>query len=124
MLDAAAAGVSTHLEVWDEDRGVMRSAAEVFDELVATRPRPAELVVVHGDASTPNFVIDHGRLTGVVDLGDLGIGDPWFDLATCLKSMRRPGNGLAHEQDRFLEAYGVEPDPVRERWHRLLYALV
>jgi aminoglycoside phosphotransferase len=122
-LDSITRTLVRSAEVWDEDLAVMRPAGEVLDELIETRPVTRELTVVHGDASTPNFVMSNGRLTGIVDVAGLGIGDPWGDLAVCLASMRRPGNGLAHEQRRFLANYGAAEDPARERWHRLLYRL-
>jgi aminoglycoside phosphotransferase len=123
LLSAAEASLKTHYEVWDESEQRMRAAGDVFDELVATRPTATPAVVLHGDASLPNFLITEGEITGLVDLGFLGVGDPWWDLATCLKSIQRPGNAIAHQRDRFLKAYGATDDPSRERWFRLLYGM-
>ena len=109
--------------VWDRDRAEFRPAADVLDELTRTRPEATTPVVVHGDAAVPNFIIDQGQLTGIVDVGDLGVGEQWLDIAACLASMGRPDNALAGGRDEFLHRCGVEPDPERERWFLLLYRL-
>jgi aminoglycoside phosphotransferase len=119
----ARSAVDVDFEVWDVDEQRMRPAGDVLDELLATRPTTADLVVVHGDASVPNALIEDGVLTGIVDVGHLGVGDRWWDLSACLASMSREDNALGHERDAFLAAYGVAPDPERERWFRLLYRL-
>ncbi len=35
---------------------------------------------IHGDLLPGNLLFDHGRLTGVIDFGGLGVGDPACDL--------------------------------------------
>ncbi len=110
-------------EVWDPFSESYRTASDICRELTTTRPPPEAVVVVHGDASVPNALIADGVLIGIVDLGMLGRGDPWWDISACLGSMSRTDNALGHEGDTFFEAYGMEPDPERERWFRLLYRL-
>lgn len=74
-------------------------------------------VVVHGDACAPNTLIDaDGRFAGHVDLGDLGVGDRWADLAITTLSLEwnyGPGWEAA-----FYEAYGIEPDEERIDYYR------
>jgi Phosphotransferase enzyme family len=54
----------------------------------------------HGDYCLPNVLIDEeSRVTGYVDLGELGVADRWW-------------------------AYGVELDPHRSAYYRLLYDMV
>ena len=53
-------------------------------------PRPSidDPVLVHGDACAPNTLIStDGEWTGHVDLGDLGVGDRWADLAVASLSL-------------------------------------
>jgi aminoglycoside phosphotransferase (APT) family kinase protein len=38
-------------------------------------------VWVHGDISPGNLLIQHGRLSGVIDFGSLEVGDPACDLS-------------------------------------------
>jgi kanamycin kinase len=91
-------------------------------ELEATRPSAERPVVCHGDYCTPNVLLDEDfEPVGFVDLAELGVADPWWDLAAATWSI---GWNLGEEwSDRFMAAYGVEPDPTRLRWYRLLYDL-
>jgi kanamycin kinase len=81
---------------------------------------PAQRVVCHGDACAPNTLLDRsGRWTGHVDLGALGVGDRWADLAIATWStVWNYGPGW---EGRLLEAYGIEPDPERIRLYRDLW---
>ena len=61
-------------------------------------------------------------VTGYVDLGELGVADRWRDVAvggwsTCW-------NFGDEFEALFYESYGVEPEPRRIRYYRLLYDLV
>lgn len=47
-----------------------------------------EPVLSHGDLSLPNLFFENGQLTGIIDLGDMGIGDRWRDIAICLRSFK------------------------------------
>lgn len=81
---------------------------------------PEQRVVCHGDACAPNTLLDRtGRWTGHVDLGALGVGDRWADLAIATWSTEwNYGPGWA---DTLLAAYGVPPDPERTRRYRELW---
>jgi kanamycin kinase len=74
-------------------------------------------VVVHGDACAPNTLIGaDGRFAGHVDLGDLGVGDHWADLAVTTLSLEwNYGPGW---EPSFYEAYGIEPDEERIGYYR------
>ena len=90
--------------------------------LEATRPDGEDLVVCHGDYCPPNILIQGGEATGYLDLGELGVADRWWDLATATWSLDwnlGPGFGEA-----FLDEYGARPDPERTRYYRLMYDLV
>ncbi|MFC7486855.1 aminoglycoside phosphotransferase family protein [Knoellia sp. CPCC 206453] len=54
---------------------------------------------VHGDPHPLNLLTDGRRLTGLIDFGDIGAGDPASDLATAWLSFDSDG------RRRFLEAY-------------------
>ncbi|MFJ9610094.1 phosphotransferase [Kitasatospora sp. NPDC101176] len=85
-------------------------------------PPVDRLVVCHGDACAPNTLVgDDGAWTGHVDLGSLGVADRWADLAVATWSTRW-NYGPGWEEPLF-EAYGVEPDPERIMYYRLLSEL-
>lgn len=98
---------------WTRDRLVA--------ELLATRPADEDLVVCHGDLGTLNVMVDPStyEVTGVVDAGSLGVADRWLDLAIATRSLegRVGGDGSA---DRYLRSYGVELDPAKLAFYRLL----
>lgn len=95
-----------------------------LDEALAALadPPPPNPVVCHGDACAPNTLVgDDGRPAGHVDLGALGVGDRWADLAVATWStVWNHGPGW---EDTLLAAYGVDPDPVRTAYYRLLWDL-
>jgi kanamycin kinase len=95
------------------------SVAEVLARL-ADIPEVDRLVVCHGDACSPNTLIDEdGRCSGHVDLGGLGTADRWADLAVAtMSTVWNYGPGWERP---LLEAYGVEPDPLRTAYYRLLW---
>ncbi|MFT4108471.1 phosphotransferase [Propionicimonas sp.] len=77
-------------------------------------------VVCHGDACNPNFLLDtDGRCVGYVDLGRLGVGDRWADLAPALLSLG--WNFGAGWEPAFLAGYGIGPDPVRQDFYTRLW---
>lgn len=83
-------------------------------------PDVDRLVVCHGDACAPNTLLtDDGACSGHVDLGSLGVADRWADLAVATWSTTwNYGPGW---ECPLLEAYGVEPDPERMAYYRLLW---
>jgi len=79
-------------------------------------------VVCHGDACAPNTLLaDDGRVSGHVDLGDLGTADRWADLAVATWSAG--WNYGPSWEGALLDAYGVDPDPERTAYYRLLWDL-
>lgn len=96
------------------------SIAEALS-LVAEPPPVDRLVVCHGDACAPNTMIDQGKWAGHVDLESLGVADRWADLAIATWSTEwNYGPGW---ERTLLDAYGIEPDPVRTAYYRLLWDL-
>ncbi|MCA9297626.1 MAG: aminoglycoside 3'-phosphotransferase [Phycisphaerales bacterium] len=89
--------------------------------LESTHPQSEDLVVCHGDYCLPNILIEDGRATGYIDLGELGVADRWWDLAVATWSLTW-NLGPGHEE-RFLEEYGAARDDERVRFYRLLYDL-
>jgi kanamycin kinase len=64
-------------------------------------------VLVHGDYCLPNILVTDGKLTGLIDVGQTGLGDPRQDLAAGVWSLQYNfGPGYGRE---FLDAYGVPP---------------
>ena len=107
-----------------------RSPQELLEELLERRPRAEELelgdlVVCHGDACLPNFLVDADtyEVTGMVDVHRLGVADRHLDLALATRSMTdatlnpRYGREAA---DALLAAYGLPTDPWRLETYRLL----
>jgi aminoglycoside phosphotransferase len=96
---------------WQAAR-VARRLGEILRELHATditgcpfgEAKPGR-VLIHGDYCLPNVLVEEGRLTALVDLGQSGIGDPRDDLAAALWSLHyNYGPGFARD---FLDAYGA-----------------
>ena len=43
--------------------------------------------LIHGDFCLPNILASGDEISGFIDLGDSGIGDPWRDYAWCIWSL-------------------------------------
>lgn len=76
------------------------------------------LVVTHGDFCCPNVLIDPGSLTftGVLDVGWLGVGDPYIDVATTVMTLGGELNrqyGGAPALSRVLRRVGADPEDPR-----------
>jgi kanamycin kinase len=86
------------------------------------RVPPAEdrLVVCHGDACAPNTLIaDDGSWAGHVDLGALGVGDLWADLAVAaMSTVWNYGPGW---EEAVVDAYGVPMDAERMTYYQRLW---
>lgn len=81
------------------------------EQTVPTDPRPRALC--HGDLYVRHLLVDDaGRPAGVIDWGDLHVGDPAVDLAIAF-SFLPPG-----ARDAFWDAYGT-PDGTTRRLARL-----
>ena len=97
--------------------------SELLEQVVAERPyveSVAELVVCHGDMCLPNVIFDPSSLevTGLIDLGRLGVADRYTDLALTTLQLH---DEWSADPAPFFEAYGLpDPDPRRLHFFRLL----
>lgn len=96
-------------------------------EQVLARTPPLDPVVCHGDACNPNFLIDHGRLSGYVDLGMLGVADRHADLAPAVLSLGWNFGDLVPEADRrlalFEQGYAMDIDRAKLAFYTDLWEL-
>ena len=83
-------------------RGVIDDAAPWERLLAEATPPPQDTCLLHGDLYARHLLLDGaGRLSGVIDWGDVHAGDPAVDLAVAfnyLPAIARPA---------FIAAYGV-----------------
>jgi aminoglycoside phosphotransferase len=123
LTDARARAAAGRIDPgrWHDDHRALTTVDQALDVL-ADIPPSYELVVCHGDACAPNTLVgDDGRWSGHVDLGSLGIADRWADLAVATWSTSwNYGPGW---EAPLLDAYGIDPDPHRTRYYRLLWDL-
>ena len=90
--------------------------------------RPTEdLVFCHGDLCLPNILGHDQKLSGLIDLGRMGIADRWQDLALCYRSLRDNARGCFGDQvyanqaaSKLFRRLGVVPDQEKLRYYLLL----
>ncbi|WP_394832348.1 aminoglycoside 3'-phosphotransferase [Pendulispora rubella] len=118
----AAAGL-VDLEDLDDDRAGW-SIEQLLRELHATKPSNEDVVVCHGDFCLPNVLVadDGTTVTGLLDVGRLGLADRYADLALMSRSLASPMNEQYDDDDvqRFFTRYGADPADERIAFYRLL----
>jgi aminoglycoside 3'-phosphotransferase-2 len=72
-----------------EPQNAAVSPGAILAELEAHRPASEDLVVTHGDASWPNFILGPDGEVALIDLGRFGVADRHQDLALFVRSARR-----------------------------------
>ena len=102
-----------------DDRRIGRSAEDLFEGLLSTRPAREDLVFTHGDYCLPNVIIEGDSVAGFVDWGRAGVADRYKDIALVARSLERNrGNDL---QRAFFAAYGIaSPDVGKVEFYMLL----
>jgi aminoglycoside phosphotransferase (APT) family kinase protein len=78
------------------------AATEVWEEALSASWHGSP-VWFHGDVSAGNLLVDRGRLSAVIDFGQLGVGDPACDLSIAWTLF------TGESRDAFRSA--AEPDP-------------
>lgn len=67
---------------------------------------PTDKVLVHGDYSLPNILINEKGEVGVIDLGDVSISSKYFDFYYLVKSLKR--NKKEEKLEELLKGYGID----------------
>jgi aminoglycoside phosphotransferase (APT) family kinase protein len=106
-------------------RGVVRDddAASLLDGFIADAPDgpPSRLVVLHGDLYARHLLVDErGSLAGVIDWGDVHLGDPAIDLSVVHEVVP------ASAHDAFFAVYGAVDERTwrRARWRAIHHAVL
>ena len=71
----------------------VRAVTHVWEAALATQWRRSP-VWIHGDVSLGNLLLKQGRLSSVIDFGQLGIGDPACDLSLAWTLFSRSSRAL------------------------------
>ena len=101
-----------------DDERLGRSAADLTRELLEASPNSEDLVFTHGDYCVPNIILQNGKLSGFVDLGNAGMADRYQDLALLERSV---GYNFGREWQKYVfEFYGIEPDHEKIYFFQLL----
>ncbi len=80
------------------------------------------LTVVHGDLCPVNIIFNEfGQAIGVIDLGDMHIGDKMLDIAILSWTIR--GNFGKKYEVLFLKRLNVDPEDKMLEYYRLIYNL-
>ena len=105
--------------------GGFESPEELLGWLKTHLP-PQDRVVTHGDFCLPNLFTDGKRFTGMIDVGNVGAGDRWMDLALGWRSLKHNSDGHYGktypniDPDDLFRAAGVEKDEEKLRYYILL----
>jgi len=104
-------------EDFDEERQG-RTAEDLFQQLIASKPPDEDLVFTHGDYCLPNIIIENGKLSGFVDWSGAGVADRYQDIALLTRSVWY--NFGEDWTENVFEIYGIEPDWKKIDFYKLL----
>lgn len=117
-----------NLAVYDPDsRSVIENIAATYDKHLLTEIWELALATtytsaplwLHGDVAVGNLLVKNGRLSGVIDFGTMGVGDPSSDLVMAWNFFGDTSRRL------FLNRMGFEEDTIhRARGWALWKALI
>ena len=105
--------------------GGFESPAALVNWLKSHLPQQ-DRVVTHGDFCLPNLFTDGERFTGFIDVGRVGAGDRWMDLALGWRSLKHNSDGHYGkiypniDPDDLFRAAGVPKDEEKLRYYILL----
>ncbi len=106
--------------------GGFKDPQELLQWLIDNKPE-YEPVLSHGDFCLPNILIQDGKISGFIDLGDTGVADKWRDIALGYRSLRHNFDGTFggkvypdFDPDMLFEALGIEPDREKLNYYTLL----
>jgi aminoglycoside phosphotransferase (APT) family kinase protein len=80
-----------------EDRVDRAAVAETWERLRATTPWKGAALWIHGDLHPDNIVVHGGRVSGVLDFGDLAAGDPAMDLSVAWMLLKGEARSTFHQ---------------------------
>lgn len=109
-----------HVDTEDfDDEHAGWSAARVLRKVEDLAGQARGRVVVHGDYSLGNLILnDDGAVAAIIDVGRLGVGDPYRDIVIGWRDLGGIGEAA---QRAFLDALGIdELDPPRRELHGAL----
>ena len=84
--------------------------------------KPKQIIgFTHGDMSLPNiYALDH-HFNGLIDVGNAGLSDIYYDLVVCEMSIER--NYGKEYIDVFYDKIGIEKDEFKSDYYRVLMSL-
>ena len=71
--------------------------------------------------SLPNIFAQNNHFSGLIDVGNAGLSDIYFDLVICEMSIER--NYGKEYIDIFYEKLGIEKDEFKSKYYRVLMSL-
>jgi len=91
-------------------------------EILSYKPNENTKLLTHGDWCMPNVLLsDNGNMAGIIDLGDMHVGDA--DLDPAIMSWAIRANMGKKWEEQYLNFYGYKPDSPAIKYHRLVYDL-
>lgn len=93
------AAVRAAIDAWPDAR-----ITEIWDDALAAQPWDGPPVWAHGDLDARNWLVRNGRISGVIDWGSFGVGDPAVDVMVAWKLRSAAARAAFREATSFDDA--------------------
>ncbi|SDO48530.1 phosphotransferase family protein [Alkalicoccus daliensis] len=80
--------------------------AELLQHIKVIKPAEIKQVLIHGDFTIDNVIVNHGKVAGIIDWGGGSYGDPRYDVSLAVRPKPKAFE-TENDKELFFKGYGA-----------------